>query len=773
MGSSSLRSRGVLIGLRVAAVVVAATGASELLAQALPELDPVFVFLAAVALAAWLDGIVAGLLGGAIALGIWALLFRPPAFTLETVAIPVVAAVSAAVALGLAGRAFRRRFGDEAVDVFPPSPLLLTAPKRDPEAERAIALAEEISVALRTRLEGRESELAALHTRLEATESELAALRGRLENRESELVSLRSGLEARESELASLRTTLLAEREQFTGQQRVAVVELTRARAEAAQQEERAAAALQAVREERDREASLRQQAEQREAALQTRLQERESELRGALDGGGLRLEEVSRALEGDIVRREQEHAAELAELRARSAAAMEVLQQDLLRVERELEDATTSMARERAERDEAEQAARAQLVDQALRFSELTNERDREVSRRSEVEAEARRVIENLTSELAAGRLALEGEAARRMVIEEEAKQREDELRAELARVRQAAEDESAVRTSAEARAKRREDELASEVSRLRRALEVESASRVEIEAGAQRRIEELTAEIARAGAALDGERQHRERLDAALRSAIEEQQHQASEARAAIEKERELRIGESQTMRLAAERELAVSRTALDKLRETSEMMEAMLRSEIERRDAALVEERSAGEAARARITELEDGLSRATSAMGGKRIAADEAWARIEKMVGEVASLRSDLTEMHRSRQALRAETDQLRAEAERLRHALQQEQAARANEATAFDEKLQSIVNHMALDHESDVGKAVEEREAAKAEVRSFSLKIGQMQRRFEEERQALVLRIREAEERCSRLTEEIEALRSAPPATTER
>ena len=67
---------------------------------------------------------------------------------------------------------------------------------------------------------------------------------------------------------------------------------------------------------------------------------------------------------------------------------------------------------------------------------------------------------------------------------------------------------------------------------------------------------------------------------------------------------------------------------------------------------------------------------------------------------------------------------------------------------------WSEKLQTIVNHIASDHEADVGKAIEEREAARAEVRNLNIKMSALQQKLDAERQgreSLQTRFREAEE----------------------
>ena len=64
----------------------------------------------------------------------------------------------------------------------------------------------------------------------------------------------------------------------------------------------------------------------------------------------------------------------------------------------------------------------------------------------------------------------------------------------------------------------------------------------------------------------------------------------------------------------------------------------------------------------------------------------------------------------------------------------------EKSIRDKVEAEWSEKLQTIVNHMATDHESDVGKAIEEREAARAEARNLAIKLNAMQQKLDGERQ---------------------------------
>src|SRR5205085_10477994 len=78
----------------------------------------------------------------------------------------------------------------------------------------------------------------------------------------------------------------------------------------------------------------------------------------------------------------------------------------------------------------------------------------------------------------------------------------------------------------------------------------------------------------------------------------------------------------------------------------------------------------------------------------------------------------------------------------------------EQALREKIDAEWSAKLQTIVRHIASDHESDIGKAIEEREAARAEVRNLNIKMAALQQKLDGERrarEALQARFREVED----------------------
>ncbi|MDQ6800035.1 MAG: response regulator [Acidobacteriota bacterium] len=143
------------------------------------------------------------------------------------------------------------------------------------------------------------------------------------------------------------------------------------------------------------------------------------------------------------------------------------------------------------------------------------------------------------------------------------------------------------------------------------------------------------------------------------------------------------------------------------------------------------------------------------------------------KLQTIVGHMATdHEADVGKAIEEREAARAELRNLTGKLS----AMQQKLAGEKREVPAVDEKalrdkieaewsekLQTIVNHIASDHESDIGKAIEEREAARAEARNLAIKMKALEQKLEGERQS-----RETlAEKLRAANEEIVGLRSVP------
>jgi K+-sensing histidine kinase KdpD len=121
-----VQNRAILITLRAAAIVIIATGLNDVLSSALPRYEPLYLYLAGIALVALLDGVILGLLTALLSLGFYALLFMPRADLLTArIVIPVAAVIGTAVVASIVRgfiRAARRRRAPEPWPASPTTP---------------------------------------------------------------------------------------------------------------------------------------------------------------------------------------------------------------------------------------------------------------------------------------------------------------------------------------------------------------------------------------------------------------------------------------------------------------------------------------------------------------------------------------------------------------------------------------------------------------------------------------------------------------------------
>lgn len=410
---------------------------------------------------------------------------------------------------------------------------------------------------------------------------------------------------------------------------------------------------------------------------------------------------------------REREELLERTFLEAREAlvARLRIAEEEARAKDAELqrqldaERAAFEVARNEALSLAAEEAALAKRVEEL----EAANASDR--ARSAAIVTSHERRIADLNHDAEQLRIALEAERTRALRLSAEvASERERVAEAQSERTRDRANVETArseieklqrmlaaERAGSSARAMELEG-VTRELTALRETDEREATARaeelrelrsaIEIEKNARENAEREVASI-------------RETLDhdrASLVSAREAHEREANELRSAIEIEK--------TARETVERELRETRAELE-----SERDEAISRATdlaTLRRELEL--ERARAESERALRERSEQDL------LDGRR---------------DIALLESRLTEL-----------DALRAAAE----------GELTKERASFDEKLDTIVAHLAQDHEADLGKAVLEREEARAEARSVAAKLGKVQARIEEDRQAILTKLREADER---------------------
>jgi CheY-like chemotaxis protein len=133
-------------------------------------------------------------------------------------------------------------------------------------------------------------------------------------------------------------------------------------------------------------------------------------------------------------------------------------------------------------------------------------------------------------------------------------------------------------------------------------------------------------------------------------------------------------------------------------------------------------------------------------------------------------------SDLGGAVAEREEARAEARTLRGRVAELEGALAEERErvrVLQQEAAEFDKRLQTIVTHLASDHETDLGQVMSEKEAARAEARALSMKLAQVQRKFEDAESLLAETRRAAQAEIDRLRMQIASAASPGPANRAR
>lgn len=870
--------RGLLTLLRAAAIVIIATGLNDVIAGAIPSYEPLYLYLAAVALVAVLDGIIPATLTAALGVAFYALLFMPRAeATSIRLALPAGLAFGTAilvsVARGLWRRTTRRSVGPETVSapsqaMLPPPQILtldsseillaidsLRADLRQSVAEAAAArereaMARDREATLeRSYAQAREALAGRLHIAEEETKRLLEAVADERVRRSQAEVTLRERASvveqltaardaaldqlaalreqsARELAAAQQRAGQLAESREKDAEQLAAVKQDAVDRLAAAKKE---TADLAAAR----RSADERSVAAEREAAtLRTRVQALEVAVAAAesvrRNAATLHEElETARAEAAANAAQAAQRATEVQTLRAGFEELRRALEVEKGRSEGERGIRTTAVERvtelertlrlEREARERELESLRTQLVDveranielqkQASSASELTS-KVRDLERGLAEERQARAAVQ---SELVrAQRSVKEAESATGTKETElailraksgELEQTIDRLRSETAtmvagleRKLASAGDDLAAGSRELAQRQQAEVELRARIAELEAAhatdrsntdarlaalvaqhatdLAALTAEREEMLAGlreAEIRIEELNSGLSSASEREGQSTELRAQLDATVALLAKERAERAAEREEAdakfatvaahLAEDHEADLGRVVEEREEARAELRAAKTQIESLRrkeEAAAQQHQQLLARVSDLDAALAREREERDAERReREAQLADTRSQLTD---NRAIIEERETARAEL---RAASFRIGALEQE-LRKANAAAGDRgadVQAKVAQLEAALDEERRARAAAQAEFDENLQTIVAHLAHDHETDLGKALEEKEAARAEARSLSMRLGTIQKKVEEERASILARLREAEERQRQAVED--------------
>lgn len=126
----------------------------------------------------------------------------------------------------------------------------------------------------------------------------------------------------------------------------------------------------------------------------------------------------------------------------------------------------------------------------------------------------------------------------------------------------------------------------------------------------------------------------------------------------------------------------------------------------------------------------------IRRRPKTMAAEMPAPAPADAEAEALRVQLADALAKLYEANQQRERLceqyEQENELMQRENEELRQRVEEERAAAGHLDETWSAKLQKIVGELATDHENDLGDAMAEREAARAEVRSLQMKLAALQ-----------------------------------------
>lgn len=782
---------GALRAGRAAAFLTLATGVNGTITAYLPTWEPRWIYVAVVGLVAALDGWIIGLIAAAGAVLCYELMsFGAFRFVADRDALLFAAAIVAA----LAARALRLAIHRPAPQPVKERPLLTgftIAPATAPDAAM-----QEASASLRRSLDEERTRSERERTLRIEQENRARAL---LEELTTELRTAKTQIAELTQQRANLGETLTAHRLELStsaahidGLERTAT-DLRNALAEANEERSRGQSRIADL--ENELRSTHENQAREQSAFDQLRgqaheLKEENSELQH-------QLADVAAARDAAIARAESAER-EREELSVR-IAGLEVAHRDAEAKTADLQWSHTQLQQRLADHESAlatadQRHAQLSLVADELRANLASSEAARaELARAAETAAEANAQQRSEFDQL---KYRLESEWSEKLA--RNAVELTDRLNSALM--------ESDARVdSARAEAAtllQRVGDLERENAGYRSQLEEEFGTAVNLNERLQQ-LENENAEIRRSAAEFrtNLESQWREKLEerdtaiermrVSLSVADQRAQKSAEEAselarrldelqRAAAELQDATRAAAGASSELQSLRDQLAGTTAqLEEMRRAHEQAvettEALLArtQELESENQSLVasaqlswETENAAGALRGRLAELDSELQAARNAFAEEQRKTESEWSeKFARSAMEVtARFQSELAaaaeESARYREEAARLTDRLTLLADEntaIRDAAATEKARLESE---WNEKLQTIVTHLASDHEQDLGEATLEREEAKAEARRLSNKLSQ----FESRARDVAVAFEELQNQNQSLRAEIEALK---------
>ena len=752
------RLTGALRAGRAAAFLTLATGINGTVAALEPRYEPIYVYLAAIVVVAWLGGLLLGVTTAIAAVVLYDTMFGPttPMLSMSSV-VPFVVAIGAAIMTQLVRAPLRT---GATIAPAPERPLL------------AVPTVVSVAPALDT------AELEDLRVQLAEAGRRHDELRSAAESEARLRIESTASAKAR---LAGLQHELETSRRDALEQARRAAALQSQLDAVAARDRdatERIAAFERALADDRSRladlETRLRDTTQELEVAWK-----RVDEEKARADNEKSRLRELEQKandalqrITADLAAKYQKPLAEAKQSLGDAIARIALVEKERDEARTLAAEAESRAAREKTQQDDADAVWRERLrlaVEDAERKAEslraelgtqvaaaVTREQTLRQEMSSAFDAKLQSIVSGITSdyEETLGQATVEREAARAEV--RSLTKKVDTLQKRVAEsdiaLRRAASEIDQLQSSLK--------RAAEESERLKKHTEADYAGRMHAaetrSASLQKALDGLREELEDTRTRLELERADRERIErdrdgklqsivagltSDYESAIGDAMVDREAARAEVrELTGKIAALEQKLAEQIAYQETAVARAREEAVRDRNERLTdyGTKLMETELRAAALQEELER------RQKEVENAKSRVEL----ERSERERAAADFDR---KIASIVRNITEDHEQalgeavveKEAARAETRFLTNKIEALRKELEIERA-RATEATAgmarleaeWSEKLNTIVSHLASDHEADLGQAMLEREEAKAEARDLANKLKALQRKLE-------------------------------------
>ena len=743
---------GALRAGRAAAFLTLATGINGTIAALEPRYEPIYVYLVAVVVVAWLGGALLGVTTAVVAVVLYDTMFAPvegltPSWS---TLVPLVVAVGAAVVTQLVRAPLRR---PQFAAVPPPALLETTAPKLVSVMPAAVDtrelddLREQLAEARRQRDEARAAAERESQVRIESA----ATARARLAGLQHELDTARNDALEQARRAAALHGQIddLSQRDAERSRQTSA---LEQAAATIANREQGLERELQTARSrEHDLDRRLNETLQELEVAWR-----RVDEEKGRSDAEAARLVQLERqaneALQKAVADLANRYEQPLSEAKQRLADAFTRI--PLLETERDAANARLEQERAERQRLATEFDARMQTI-----VTNLTNDYEETLGQatveRESARAEARalrKTVDALQQKLADFDRARISMAADYVIRLEAAEANAAALQSEAERARGDAEESRALAELERAQRERMEADVDRKIASmaagltsdyedsLGQAMVEKEAARAEIRGLAvkndalKKQLAALTTQLDETSSRAELERSQRERVEADVDRKIASiaagltSDYEDSLGQAMVEKEGARAEIRSLSAKLEAlQQELAESRSAAETV---AAYAERLTNSEV-------------------RLASLQMQLQQAESDLEASRSQLDAARADNDRMAasfdGKIASIVANITNDHEQaigeamieREAARAE---LRAAVKKLEAEKKRAEDEKARVDAEWGEKLQTIVSHLASDHETDIGEAMLQKEEARAEARDLSNRVRSLQQRLDVERE---------------------------------